>query len=290
MKRGTQWIMNNKGTINELAGDTGNVVQAGSVIGDIIFAGRRHVAPAQLRPSSPHFTNRESQLTELGRSLQASEVGPRLVLITGEGGAGKTALALRWANRTRDRFKHGQFGVDFRGFSRDASGPLEARTALERLLRALEVPPAYMSSDPDEMAARWRSETAGRRVLILADNVAFADQVRPLLPGPGPSAVVITSRRPLHELAIDGARAIHVGPLDESSCRALLDSIAGTHRRHDEPHAVQALISAGQLPLEICTLAARLAAHPTRSTARLLNSPLERRAEPGSKAIWPTRR
>ena len=57
-------------------------------------------------------------------------------------------------------------------------------------------------------------------VLIIADNASSEAQVRPLLPGPGPHRVVVTSR---HTLAGLGARLLDVTVLDDEAGVALLD-------------------------------------------------------------------
>ena len=60
---------------------------------------------------------------------------------------------------------------------------MTAADALAGFLRALGVPGQDIPAEQDERAARYRSLLAGRRVLIVLDNAATAEQVRPLLPG-----------------------------------------------------------------------------------------------------------
>ncbi len=60
--------------------------------------------------------------------------------------------------------------------------------------RPLAVPGQDVPLGVEDRAARYRSEIAGRRMLVLLDNAATVDQVRPLLPGTPTAAVVVTSR------------------------------------------------------------------------------------------------
>ena len=123
---------------------------------------------------------------------------PLVAVVSGTGGVGKTALVLHWLHRRGADFPDGQFHVDLGGLSSsEARSPSEV---LGRFLRALGVAPERVPGAFEERAALFRTLTAGRRVVIVADNAASAAQVRALLPGHGPSAVVVTSRRPIRGL------------------------------------------------------------------------------------------
>ncbi|MGH3379437.1 MAG: tetratricopeptide repeat protein [Actinoallomurus sp.] len=270
---------------NTIAGTVlGASLQAHTINGDVVFSPPRTLRPAQLRPASPFFTNRSQELAELNELLGPSpaESGPPgVVVISGVGGCGKTAFALHWAHSVLDRFGDGQFFVDLRGCSGDRSGPLEPRAVLERFLRALGVVhPDYMPSDVEELAALWRTVIAGQRFLIVADNAASADQVRPLLPGSGPATVVVTTRLRLPDLAIDGARPLHLGPLDDASSLTLLGRLIGRARMHADPEAARSLIAhSGRLPLTLAALGAHLSTHSDRSIATLVGAFADQRPD-----------
>jgi transcriptional regulator with XRE-family HTH domain len=69
--------------------------------------GEPRPAPAQLPPDVTGFAGRADQLRELDMLLDQGDEQPTAVVITaiaGTAGVGKTALAVRWAHRARDRF------------------------------------------------------------------------------------------------------------------------------------------------------------------------------------------
>ncbi|TDB85988.1 hypothetical protein E1264_19340 [Actinomadura sp. KC216] len=239
---------------------SGSVVQAGTVHGGIhLHANTGYPAvPAQLPASRPYFTDRSRELEMLGRLGDAAREQAAVIVISGVGGVGKTSLALAWLHRLAAEFADGQLFADLRGFS--AGAPASPGESLGRFLRALGVAPEAVPADLDEQAALFRTLTAGRRLIILLDNAASAAQVRPLLPGHGPSVVAVTSRRRLSGLAVDGASFLPLDPLDETGAVELLDRMLGTGRTAAEPQAVRSLTAlCGRLPLALCTSAARLA-------------------------------
>ncbi|MET7419089.1 tetratricopeptide repeat protein [Dactylosporangium sp. NPDC005555] len=212
----------------------------------------RQPVPRQLPADVPAFTGRATHLAELSTAAAG-----RVVLIAGTAGVGKTALAVHWAHRAAERFPDGQLFVDLRGY--DPRQPVDAGDALAGFLRALGVPASGIPAATDERAARYRSEVAGRRLLVLLDNASAADQVRPLLPGTATCAVVVTSRSTLGGLvARDGAHPIHVARLGHAESIALL-------RRLNGPDLLAARCAG--LPLALRIAAARPVPRPATSQA-----------------------
>lgn len=206
-------------TDNEITGDAGAVVQAGVVHGDVHVGvpGRPGLpVPRQLPLAMRGFVNRQAQLAALDALAREADdpsepVRPVTVsTIAGAPGVGKTALAVYWAHRERARYRDGDLYVDLRGYG---PGPrVEAAQALETLLRGLDVAPDRIPADLDGRAAMYRSLLDGRRMLVLIDNAASADQVRPLLPASPHCLVIVTSRNSLPGLtAREGGAAAGAG-------------------------------------------------------------------------------
>ena len=59
--------------------------------------------------------------------------------------------------------------------------------------------------------ALWRDRLAERQLLLILDDAASSEQVRPLLPGAGGSLVLVTSRR--HLSALEDATAVSLDTL-----------------------------------------------------------------------------
>ncbi|GIH03881.1 XRE family transcriptional regulator [Rhizocola hellebori] len=219
-----------------------------------------------LPPAPSHFAGRADQLATLDSLLS----NQRLALITGPGGAGKTALALQWAHRSVGNFPDGLFYLDLRGFSRER--PLRPIDALSRLLHQLGVPPERIPVKADFAADMFRANVSGKKLLIVLDNVQDAGQVRPLLAA-GPSCrTVVTSRTEMAGLvARDGALAIRLGALAPAEAHTLFAVLIGSHQ-------VQSLdelcLLCGYLPLAIRIAAAAMATYPTADAyiARLRSS------------------
>nr|MDT0657595.1 tetratricopeptide repeat protein [Micromonospora sp. DSM 115978] len=211
------------------------------------------------------FTGRAAELSTLDDWVADGGTTVRIGIVCGTAGVGKTALAVRWAHRARDRFPDGQLHLDLRGY--DPRRPVPAVAALGHLLESLGVPAAEIPDDLDRRAARYRAETAGRGLLILLDNAASIDQVRPLIPGTGAATVLITSRDSLAGLvALHGARRLMLDLLPEPEALTLLRSLVGV-RVDREPVAAAALArQCARLPLAL-RVAAELAAF--RSTEPL---------------------
>jgi DNA-binding SARP family transcriptional activator len=231
-----------------------------------------HAVPRELPGTVPHFRGRACELAALTRLLDHSHAGtPGTVLISliaGTPGVGKTALAVQWAHQIADRFPGGQLYVDLRGC--DPGQPVPASEALAGFLRSLGVPVADIPATGAQRAAWYRSLLAARRMLVVLDNAASEEQVRPLLPGVRNCAVVITSRNALPGLvARDGARQLTLDLLPPGDAAGLLRALLG--RRADaEPGAVMELAAqCARLPLALRLAAQLAAARPATSLAQL---------------------
>nr|AXL05645.1 XRE family transcriptional regulator [uncultured bacterium] len=213
--------------------------------------------PAQLPADIVAFTGRDDELAELDRLAAAAGREPVLVCLTGTAGAGKTATAVHWGHRVRDRFPDGQLYLDLRGY--DPEQPVPPADALAAFLTALLPAATLLPLAVAERAARFRTEVAGRRMLVLLDNAATVEQIRPLLPGAATCVVVVTSRDSLAGLvALHGAHRVAVGQLPGADAVALLRRLVGT-RVAAEPETAAALAQrCARLPLTL-RLAAELA-------------------------------
>ncbi|MFJ7046585.1 BTAD domain-containing putative transcriptional regulator [Streptomyces sp. NPDC101112] len=221
--------------------------------------------PAQLPADHPVFVGREAERGTLLRvtdAAAASTGAPTTVLVSGMPGIGKTALAVHWAHRVADRFPDGQLHVSLRGFDA-VRPPLEPADALRGMLGALGVPAARMPAGVDSLAGLYRSTLVGRRLLVLLDDAADTEQVRPLLPaGPG-SLTLVTSRLALSGLTASGAHPLHLDLPSAADAGAVLARRVGRHRTAAEPGAAAEIVArCGRLPLALAVVAARAAGRP----------------------------
>nr|BFE51730.1 hypothetical protein GCM10017745_51570 [Saccharothrix mutabilis subsp. capreolus] len=213
----------------------------------------------QLPPAPGRFTGRTAELA----ALTAVVDGRGVPVLTGAGGIGKTSLALHWAHRDADRFPDGRLFADLRGFG-PAGPPADPSTVLRGFLRALGVPADDVPGDLAAQEGLYRSLLGERRVLVVLDNAASTAQVAPLLPGDGPCAALVTSRRVLTGLVTGwGGHHLALGPLDDEQGRALLVRYLGADRVGAEPAAAAELITlCGGFPLALAVFAARALANP----------------------------
>ena len=254
-------------TTNQIAGGRfGNVVQAGAVQAVHLHpaAPAAPAVPRQLPPVTGAWVDRESDLEQL-----TAAIGDRpphasvLVAISGRGGVGKTALAVRWLAAHREDTPDGQLYADLTATDSADAAP----TLLRQFLRALGHPPAA-DATAAELTSWWRTLTAARRLAVLLDNARDAEQIRPLLPGGQGHLIAVTARRPVTDLVGDGARLHPLEGFTPEAAADLLARLLGADRVRAEPDAVRALAArCGHRPLELCVAAARLAGHPHLSVA-----------------------
>lgn len=232
---------------------------------------RPHVAPAQIPAEVAAFAGRARELARLDRLLpEPNRPTAAVCAVYGTAGVGKTALVAHWARRVAAQFPDGQLYANLRAFG-PASDAVDPVHVVRGFLHALGVPPGGVPPQPDEQAALYRSMLAGRRVLIVLDNVRDSAQVRPLLPGHRGCLVIVTSRTQLTGLiAADGAVPVAVDVLNPNEARELLSRRLDEDRLAAEPGAVDDIIrGCARLPLALALVAAHALIRPTTSLATL---------------------
>ncbi|MEW2444739.1 AfsR/SARP family transcriptional regulator [Micromonospora marina] len=217
----------------------------------------RPVTPAQLPAAVADFAGRRDPLAALDARTARRPAPP--VVITGLAGVGKTALAVRWGHAVRDRFPDGQLYLDLRGSS--PRPPVTPMAALVHFLQALGVAADQIPTRLDEAVGLYRSVTALRRLLVILDNAAEPDQVRPLLPGGAGCVVLVTSREQLRGLtAREGAVMLRLDVLSRDEAGDLLAMLLPGAARQ---HTAELARLCGHLPLAIRIAAANLRAELT---------------------------
>ena len=240
------------------------------------------LVPRQLPADIDGFTGRAAALTSLDALISDSAPTAMAIgAISGPAGVGKTALAVHWAHRVADRFPDGQLYANLRGFpsSRPATAPAEV---VRQFLEALGVPATRIPSNVEGQVGLYRSVLAGRRVLVVLDNVRDSDQVRPLLPGGPTCVVVVTSRSRMTGLtATEAARPLILDVLSHHEARDLLAARLGGDRIAGEPDATEAIIArSGRLPLALAVTAARIATHALPLTTAAVDLAADVRSAP----------
>lgn len=232
----------------------------------------RRAAPSLLPADIPDFTGR-GQVVRLLMKQVGGEEAPhdaeravRVGVIVGQGGAGKTTLAVHVAHLLAPSFPDGQLFARLRAGDRAVS-PADI---LERFLRVLGVSGPVLPEGLEERAELFRDLLSSRRMLLVFDDVMTEQQVAALLPGTAGCAVIVTSRRRLTGLPSVGR--LEIGALGRRSAMELLSRIVGAARIEAEPQAVAQLCElCGDLPLALRICAARLAARPHWSVADLVD-------------------
>jgi tetratricopeptide (TPR) repeat protein len=218
-------------------------------------------SPQQLPMDIPDFTAREDESRLLRRLLRAGPSNlPPVVVISGRGGIGKTALALHVAHGLSSCFPDGQLFANLGGFDK----PQDPASVLSAFLRALDVDSHRVPDDISERASLFRSVLASRRVLVVLDDAVNERQVRLLLPGRGSSAMIVTSRDRLDSL--ESACTMDLGLLSTTDSLSLLECLITARRVRAEHDAAKEIVRhCGGLPLAVRIAGARVTARPNTS-------------------------
>jgi DNA-binding SARP family transcriptional activator/Tfp pilus assembly protein PilF len=218
------------------------------------------VVPQQLPPTITTFVGRHSETSTLVDILRPRVRSVPIAAIVGPGGIGKSCLGIRVAHRLADSFPDGQLYLDLQGAT-PGLDPLAAIAALSMLLRSLGVAAEKIPHDLADAVRLYRSRTAGLKLLLLLDNAVGVEQLRPLVPGTGGSAVLVTARRNLAEL--EGLTQLHLGTLATDDAIELVTATIGRSRVTSDEELRRLTDACAGLPLALQLAASRLASRPS---------------------------
>ncbi|MGV9988468.1 tetratricopeptide repeat protein [Streptomyces olivaceus] len=219
------------------------------------------------------FLGRTRELKELRADIERAGLDTlsgrkapraRVLLIAGRPGSGRTALAEELAARVADDYPDGVLRARL-------SEPDGTRVPVDRIARELlaaldrSAPPG---ADEDDLTEVLRSALADRRVLLLLDAAADAEQVDALLPDTADCLAVTVAEGPLTGIA--DVRPCTLGGLDTKSAVELLSRYTGSVRVTVDPRAAEQLVEVCQAQPAALTLAGGwLAARPQAAVADL---------------------
>lgn len=233
------------------------------------------LVPRQLPAAVRGFVGRAVELDRLSYCVDRRCTA---VAIVGSAGVGKTALAVQWARLAVDRFPDGQLYVNLRGFG-PHDDPTRPGEALRRFLYALRVSPDVVPSSVDAQAELFRSLTDDRRLLVVLDNVADAEQVRILFPGGPGCFVLLTSRRRLTSLvAREHVEHLPLQRFASGDARALVEAVLDAENATDTGAVDELICRCDGLPLALSIGAARVVADPHLSLESLVTQLREERS------------
>jgi len=215
------------------------------------------------------FTGRELELSQLLQAVTDAAGGgtgaARIHAIGGMAGIGKTTFAIHAAHLLAAQFPDGQIFLPLHAHT-PGQWPVEPAEALANLLVTIGVAAQQIPQGLEARTALWRSHVAGKRLLLLLDDAAGHDQVRPLLPGVAGTFVLVTSRR--HLTALEDTASISLDTLPAGQAATLLIRLAARPDIQPGDAAVGEITRlCGYLPLAIGMLARQLHHHPAWTLA-----------------------
>lgn len=199
--------------------------------------------PAPAGPVPELFVGRRPELAALAAARTRVVAGRcPLLVVAGRPGSGRTSLAVRFAASVAEEYPD---GVVFARLSAPDGERVPPGTAARRLLEQLGAPAAGAlptgeeQGDDDPACAALRAAVAGRRVLLVLDDVRDAGQLRPLLAAAPEALVLVTTAGPL--TGIEGIDPVILGGLAQSASVDLLSGLVGGTRISCDPVGAAAL-------------------------------------------------
>ncbi|GLZ31951.1 hypothetical protein Lesp02_41390 [Lentzea sp. NBRC 105346] len=250
---------------NVMSGQAGNVVQAASV-GEIHFHGVELPKPHQLPSAIDRLVNQKRVLGELDEALALRGDKPVIRVLRGQRGSGKSTVAVKWLDDTREQFPDGQLYADLGAWTDEAEAPSEV---LAEFIAALGLGRDQIPAGLGARSGLFKSMTDGRSFQVLLDDAVTPAQVRPLLPGRGGSMVLVTGHGAFAALHQENARQLDIAPLEPEMAVELLRTIIGD--RADEPGRDVLVEKCAGLPAALCVAGLVLAESQGMSVRDLLD-------------------
>ena len=228
----------------------------------------RGVAAARTLPRDiASFTGRQHELAGLAGAAAGAGGVVSIHAIGGMAGIGKTAFAVHAAHQLASRFPGGQIFLPLHAHT-PGRQPVDPADALASLLLTIGVPAGQIPADLEARTGLWRDRLAGGQLLLVLDDAAGSEQIRPLLPGAGGSLVLVTSRRRL--TALEDAATISLDALPPGEAAGLLVRLAVRPGLSSaDPGVGEITRLCGCLPLAIGMAARQLYHHPAWTVAGL---------------------
>jgi hypothetical protein len=223
----------------------------GTAIGALAYQRRPEASgkPVRLAPRPVFLAGRESLLADIGARLASGpgHLGPRMAVLCGLGGAGKTSAAVEYAHRQLgERGVCWQFAAEDRGVLTQEFAVLAAQLGARDLADARD-PVAAVHAVLARAQAGW---------LLVFDNVPDLASVQAFLPPAGPGGVLVTSQ----SQHWPSGWAVQVPVLDAEVAAQFLTARTGDA---DQGAAVELAKELGGLPLALEQAAAYMQASGT---------------------------
>ncbi|MFI6447756.1 tetratricopeptide repeat protein [Kitasatospora sp. NPDC050543] len=190
-------------------------------------------------PAGPRvFAGRRAELAALrAAAARRADSRSRVVVLAGRPGSGRTTLAVRFAAEIAPHYPDGVF---FARLCAPDGGRVPAGQVARRLLEQLGAAggavllPGGEEDGRDEPAcAGLRAALAGRRVLLVLDDVRDAGQLWPLLADEPGCLVLATTAGPL--TGIEDIDPVILGGLEQQASVGLLGDLVGGTRISCDP-------------------------------------------------------
>ncbi len=267
-------------------------------------------SPMQLWPTGAHWLDdlplvgRQQELATLLELLISPTT--RLISVVGEGGVGKTRLALRAARRTALCFNDGVFYVGLNPEERPDAQPLQPSSAVAQVAQHIALACAIPLNEKEKYQEKVLAFLRKRNILLVLDSFEQHEAATPfllsILENAPACVLLVTSHRPLnlrqeHVLRLEG---LDVSAYTDAQVavpdglalfdilarrRGLVGALEATHR----PAVLQICQAVGGLPLGI-ELAVACLPHLKRLqagswSAADLGRLLEQASEPDAQAM-----
>jgi transcriptional regulator with XRE-family HTH domain len=236
---------------------------------DLVDAAGRGRSRATLRPRSTLppvddlFVGRSAERRRLSAALIGAG-GSRPVVVSGPGGLGKTALAVRSARDVEARFPD---GIVFLPLCGSGAAPVSAAVAAGRVLQLTGTARSAVPRRAEDRFAAVSGRLAAGRMLLILDDAGDEAQVRRLLGHREGSAVLVTSRRALSGL--EASDRFPLSPLTAADASALLGQIL-RDAQGDPARLDELATECGRFPLALRIVANRLLSRPGWSVQTMI--------------------